>query len=284
MNIKTIEYIKCIMRGVSNIMTKKYSERIILRILIMLHRTTNEKDFTKEQVLEEEKNSQNVKNILQSLEFKTIFNSIISYFGKHLNTKLTTYCYDLDNCKENCIDKNFIGKEVKRYESALKGSYKGVCQVIQFYEFALSISSESFFKQDNELSLSLIHLRNFLINLTSRILNQPYFGYIETMLNHIHTTGYELIDLVDLAVNFVLTCSKGENEQLFIEFIVNTKEIFIHTLINIYSYEYNIIINKILLKVSSHLQQIKINYKKYNVIINKLKEKRNNFEKESIIN
>ena len=282
--IKNVEYIKCIMRGVSNIMTKKYSERIILRILIMLHRTTNEKDYTKEQVLEEEKNSQNVKNILQSQEFKTIFNSIISYFGKHLNTKLTTYCYDLDNCKENCIDKNFIGKEVKRYESALKGSYKGVCQVIQFYEFALSISSESFFKQDNELSLSLIHLRNFLINLTSRILNQPYFGYIETMLNHIHTTGYELIDLVDLAVNFVLTCSKGENEQLFIEFIVNTKEIFIHTLINIYSYGYNIILKKMELKDSPHLQKMKINYEKYNVIINELKEKRNNFEKESILN
>ena len=160
---------------------------------------------------------------MQSQEFQTIFDSIISYFGKHLNTKLTTYCYDLDICKEQCIDKNFIGKEIKRYESALKSSYKGVCSVIQFYEFALSISSKSFFNQDNEISLSLIHLRNFLINLTSRILNQPYFSYIETMLNHIHTNGYELIELVDLAINFVLTCSKGGNKQLFIEFIVNTK-------------------------------------------------------------
>ena len=282
--IKNIDYIKYIMRGVSNIMTKKYSERIILRILIMLHRTTNEKEFTKDQVLDEEKNNQNVTNILQSLEFKTIFNSIISYFGKHLNTKLTTYCYDLDNCKENCIDKNFVGKEIKRYESALKASYKGVCQVIEFYEFALSISSESFFKQDNEVSLSLIHLRNFLINLTSRILNQPYFEYIETMLNHIHTNGYELIDLVDLAINFVLTCSKGENKELFIEFIVNTKEIFIHTLVNIYSYGYNIIMKKMEIKDSPHLQKMKINYENYNEIINELKEKRNNFEKESILN
>ena len=282
--IKNLEYIKYIMKGVSNIMTKKYSERIILRILLMLHRTTDEKEFTKEQIEEEEKNSENVKNILQSNEYYEIFKSIISYFGKHLNSKLTTYCYDLDNCKEKCIDKNFVGKEFKRYESALKNSYKGVISVIQFYEFALSISSESFFKQDNEVSLSLIHLRNFLINLTSRILDQPYFGYIETMLNHIHTNGYELSDLVDSAINFVLTCCKGDNKQLFVEFIVNTKEIFIHTLINIYSYGYDIIIKKMEQKESPHLQKMKNNYEKYNELVNELKEKRNNFEKESIKN
>ena len=282
--IKNLEYIKYIMKGVSNIMTKKYSERIILRILLMLHRTTDEKEFTKEQIEEEEKNSENVKNILQSNEYYEIFKSIISYFGKHLNSKLTTYCYDLDNCKEKCIDKNFVGKEFKRYESALKNSYKGVISVIQFYEFALSISSESFFKQDNEVSLSLIHLRNFLINLTSRILDQPYFGYIEIMLNHIHTNGYELSDLVDSAINFVLTCGKGDNKQLFVEFIVNTKEIFIHTLINIYSYGYDIIIKKMEQKESPHLQKMKNNYEKYNELVNELKEKRNNFEKESIKN
>ena len=282
--IKNVDYIKFIMKGVSNIMTKNHSERIILRILIMLHRTTNEKEFTKEQIIEEEINNENVKNILQSDEYKNIFKSIISYFGKHLNTKLTTYCYDLDNCKEQCIDKNFIGKEIKRYESSLKNSYKGVCSVIQFYEFALSISSESFFKNDNEVSLSLIHLRNFLINLTSRILDQPYFGYIETMLNHIHSSGYELIDLVDLAINFVLICGKGENKQLFIEFIVNTKEIFVHTLINIYSYGYDIILKKLEKKESPHLQKMKINYQKYNELVTELKEKRNNLEKESIKN
>ena len=282
--IKNSDYIKNIMKGVSNITEKKYSERIILRILVMLHRTTNEKEFTKEQILEEEKNTENVKNIFQSNEYKNIFKSIVAYFGKHLNTKLTTYCYDLDNCKEQCIDKNFVGKEVKRYESALKSSYKGVCLVIQFYEFALSISSESFFKQENEVSLSLIHLRNFLINLTSRILDQPYFGYIETMLNHIHTNGYELIDLIDLAVNFVLTCGKGENKELFIQFIVNTKEIFIHTLINIYSYGYKIILEKIEKKESSYLQKMKINYEKYNDLVTELKEKRNNLEKENIKN
>ncbi|MBQ3640559.1 hypothetical protein II906_01295, partial [bacterium] len=50
-----------------------YSERIILRILLMLHRTTDEKEFTKEQIEEEEKNSENVKNILQSNEYYEIF-------------------------------------------------------------------------------------------------------------------------------------------------------------------------------------------------------------------
>ena len=127
-------------------------------------------------------------------------------------------------------------------------------------------------------------IRNFLINLTTRILNQPYFGYIETMLNHIHTSGYELIDLVDLAINFILTCGKGENKELFIEFIVNTKEIFIHTLVNIYSYGYEIILKKIELENNPYLQKMKNNYEKYNELINILVEKRNNFEKESILN
>ena len=282
--IKKYYYIEFIMKGISNILTKANSERIILRILTILHMTTNEKEFTKEEIEEEERNTENVKKILQSSEYKTIFKSIISYFGKHLNSKLTTYCYDLDNCKQYCIDKNFEGKEINRYESALKSSYKGMCSVINFYEFALNISPETFFHA-NELSLSLIYLRNFFINLTTRILDQPYFGYLEKMLNHIHTNGYELIDLVDYAINFVLTCKSGSDKKLFIEFIVNTKEIFIHTLINIYSYGYNIISNKIDKENNNkQYKMIQKKYEEYKELVYELKEKRSNLEKENINN
>ena len=172
------------MKGISNIIVKNNSKRIILRILTILLRTTNEKEFTKEEIEEEERNKENVRKILKSDEYKGIFISIISYFGKHLNSKLTSYCYDLDNCKQYCIDQNFTNKENNKYISALKTSYKGICSVIHFYQFAISISPDVFFKK-SEVSLSLIYLRNFFINLTSRILDQPYFGYIETMLNYI---------------------------------------------------------------------------------------------------
>ena len=284
--IKRYYYIEFIMKGISNIMTKNNADRIILRILTIIHKTTNEKEFTKEEILDEEINSQNVKKILKSEEYKTIFKSIISYFGKHLNSKLTTYCYDLDNCKQYCIDKNFKGKEINRYEAALKSSYKGMCSVINFYEFALDISPESFFQKNEELSLSLIYLRNFFINLTSRILDQPYFGYIEQMLNHIHANGYELIDLVDSAINFVLTCKSGSEKNLFIEFIVNTKEIFIHTLINIYSYGYNIMTQKIEKEKenNSHYKIMQKKYEEYKELVYELKEKRNMFENENIKN
>ena len=281
--IKRYYYIEFIMKGISNIMEKNNAERIILRILTILHKTTNENEFTKEEIEDEERNSQNVKKIFQSNEYKIIFKSVISYFGKHLNSKLTTYCYDLDNCKQYCIDNNFQGKEVNKYESALKSSYKGMCSVINFYEFALSISPESFF-QTNELSLSLIYLRNFFINLTSRILDQPYFGYIETMLNHINSKGYELIDLVDSAVNFVLTCRSGADKNLFFEFIVNTKEIFIHTFINIYSYGYKIIMNKIDKENNSRYKIMQKKYEEYKELVYELKEKRNEFENENIKN
>ena len=279
--IKKYHYIKFIMRGITNIMEKNNSERIILRILTILHKNTNDKELTKEEIKEEEINNQNVINILQSHEFKEIFKSIISYFGKHLNLKLTTYCYNLDNCKQYCIDKNFKGKDINKYESALKSSYKGMCSVINFYNFALSISPESFF-QTNEFSLSLIYLRNFLINLTSRILDHPYFDYIEQMLNHIHTNGYELIDLVDSAINFVMTCKSGSD--LFVEFIVNTKEIFIHTLINIYSYGYNIICKKKEKENNSYYTILLKKYEEYKEFVCELKEKRNTFENESVKN
>ena len=283
--IKNDHYIEYIMRGVANIMHRKFSERIILRILTIIHKTTNDKEYTKEEIAEEEKNTENVKKILQSDEYKDVFKSIISYFGKHLNSKLTSYCYDLDNCKQYCIDKNFKGKDSHRYESALKSSYKGMCSVINFYDFALSISPQSVFQTNDELSLSLIYFRNFFINLTSRILDHPYFDYIEQMLNHIHAKGYELIDLVDSAVNFVMTCKKGSNENMFIEFIVNTREIFIHTLINIYSYGYNIINEKIEKeKENDRYKKMKKKYEEYKELVCELKEKRNAFENESVKN
>ena len=284
--IKKYNYIEYIVKGISNIMNKNNFERIILRILTILLRRTNEKEFTKEEIEEEEKNSENVRKILKSNEYKSIFKSIISYFGKHLNSKLTTYCYDLDNCKQYCIDQNFKNKETNKYISSLKTSYKGMCSVIHFYEFAISISPDIFFKT-GEVSLSLIYLRNFIINLTSRILDQPYFGYIETMLNYIHSDGYELIDLVDSAINFVLTCKSGSNNQnLFIEFIINTKEIFIHTLINIYSYGYNIISKKIDKenKNTEHYKIMQKKYEEYKELVYHLKEKRNTFENENIKN
>ena len=279
--IKKYNYIEYIMKGISNIMNKNNAERIILRLLTILHRTTNESQFSKEEILEEEQNSQNVKKILQSEKYKTLFKSIISYFGKHLNTKLTVYCYDLDNCKQYCIDSGFKGKDINKYESAIKSSFKGICSVINFYEFALSIFSESFF-QTNEFSLSLIYLRNFLINLTSRILDQPYFGYIETMLNHIHNENYNLSELVDSAVNFVVTCKRGSDKNLFIEFVVNTKEIFIHTLINIYSYGYDIIKKKVEKEKNVHYEIMQSKYEEYKELVYELKDKRNAFENENI--
>ena len=105
------------------------------------------------------------------------------------------------------------------------------------------------------------------------------------MLNHIHAKGYELIDLVDSAVNFVMTCKKGSNENMFIEFIVNTREIFIHTLINIYSYGYNIINEKIEKeKENDRYKMMKKKYEEYKELVCELKEKRNTFENESVKN
>jgi hypothetical protein len=105
------------------------------------------------------------------------------------------------------------------------------------------------------------------------------------MLNYIKSNGYELIDLVDSAIDFVLTCKSCSNKNLFIEFILNTKEIFIHTLINIYSYGYNIITNKIEKENDKEHYKIKQKkYEEYKELVSDLKEKRNTFENENIKN
>ena len=105
------KYIKSIIIGMNKIMTNQGTEGIILRILTILLKEPNsdeqEFELQNENAIEYEKNSKILKRILELVDIKPAFDSLISYFSKHLNTKLTTYCYDLDNCKQYCIDGNF---------------------------------------------------------------------------------------------------------------------------------------------------------------------------------
>ena len=286
--LKNDLYITKIISGISNIVNYNNTERIILRIITILGSTTfeNLKDYTKDELSEEENYKQNTINILNKYEYKTIFSNIIHYLCKNLNAKLTLYNDDLSTCKHYCIDLNFIGNDVPRYNNNLKSSLKAVISVINFYEFILNISLESFFNSII-LDIPLIYIKNFFVTLTSRILDQPYFSQLEKVLNHIYIndTKFYLLDLFYSTVNLFLLCKDKEN-KLFVDFIVTTKNILLKPLLEVYNYGIKIINEKIELKNESlpFYQKMKTKFEEYKLIIDNLEEKRKIYDEEYIKN
>ena len=185
--LKNENYIKKIIKGISNIINVNNAERIIVRILKVLQRTpyANEKFYNKEELQEMDNNINNLRTILGGNEYKTGFYSIIKAFSKNLNLKISTYKTNIDNCKQYCLDLNFVGNDLERYIQHLKSSFKDVILIIHYYEFILNISQENFFNSDF-LDLPLIYIRQFFISITKNILKEPYIGYLEKMLNYIY--------------------------------------------------------------------------------------------------
>jgi len=277
--LKNETFIRYIIKGISNISANNNAERIILRILTVFQRTINEneKEFTKVELEEEEKNRENIKNIFNIYENKIIFFDIIHKFCKSLNLKLKTYCTDLENCKHYCINSNFFG-DISRYNNNLKSSFKAIISVINIYEFLLNVSQECFFNTEI-IDLPLIYIRNFFVTLTSKILDQPYFGYLEKVLNYMCIKKSYILNLINSVVNLILIC-KNEDKKLFIDFIVSTKSILIKPLLDIYNYGINIINNEIKNESSPFYENMKEKYEEYKNLINELEQKRKIYEEE----
>ena len=278
--IKNENYIKYIIKGVSNIVTNNNAERIVLRILTVLQRTIidNEKEFTEDELKEEEKNRENIINMLKSDQYKKIISSIIKEFCKNLDLKLATYSSNLDTCKHYCIDTDFKGYDVNRYNNALKTSFKSVISIINFYEFIISISEEIFFNIET-LEQPLIFTRNFFVFLSTHIIGQPYFGYLEKVLNYIYIKGAHLNELFDSIVNLILNC-KNKNKKSFIEFIASTRNILLKPLSDVYKYGIDYLNKKIENENRPYYQYMLKKYEEYKEIMIDLEQNRKDYEKE----
>ena len=278
--IKNEKFINNIMKGIANIITHSNAERIILRILTIIQRTTREnlKEFSFEEILEEENNRNKIKTILNTDEYKVIFFEIAHNFCKNLNSKLIIYNEDLDNCKRYCIDSNFAGNDISRYNNNLKSSLKGVISLINFYEFMLNISQESFLNTET-LDLPLVYVRNFFVTLTTKILEKPFFDYLEKILNYIYIKDSILIDLLNAVVNLLLICKKPDN-GLFIDFLVSTRNILIKPLLNVYNVGIEIINSKIENENCPFYQDMRNKYEEYKELINELDAKKKIYEEE----
>ena len=270
--LKKEEYIKKIIKGISNIFNVNNSERIILRILKVLQRTsfTNEKLFNIEEIKQSDKDKEFIRKILSGNEFKIIIYSIIKYFGQNLNAKLNTYKTNLDNCKQYCLDLNFMGNDLERYITNLKSSFRDIILILHYYEFILNISQENFFNSDF-LDLPLIYIRRFFISLTKNILQEPYIGYLIKMLNYVYMKDIKINEMTDSIVNLILVI-REENKKSFIDFMVSTKEILINPLLDLYKYKYE--------ANTPYEENMNNKYEQYKILIEEINTKRNEYEEE----
>ena len=282
--LKNENFIKYIIKGILNISSNNNAERIILRILTVIQRTIreNEEEFNQEDINEEVKHKENIKNILNTNIYKKDINILIYNFCKNLNLKLKTYCDNLNNCKNYCIDTNFNGADVNRHSSNLKAALKGVISLINFYEFILYIYPDNYF-DENTLNLPLVYITNFFVTLTSHILDQPYFGYLEKILNYIYLKESNLIDLIYSIINLFLIGNKGKTE-LFINFIVTTRGVLIKPLLNIYDIGIEIINNKLKDGNNSpYYNNVIEKFEEYKNLLNDLEQKKKLFEEQYLV-
>ena len=274
MILKNGNYIKKIIKGISNIINVNNSERIVIRILRVLQRTTyeNEKIYNKEELKEMDENINNLGALLSTNEFKSIFYSIKKNFCKNLNLKFNTYKTNIDNCKQYCLDLNFAGNDLERYINNLKTSFKDAIVIINYYEFILNVSQENFFNSDF-LDLSLIYIRQFFILLIKNVLQEPYIGYLNKMLSYVYMKDFKINQLADSIINLILII-KSENKQSFINFIISTKDILIDPLLDLYKYKYQ--------SNSDYEEYMNKKYDTYKTLMEEIKKLKNEYEEEKM--
>jgi hypothetical protein len=272
--LKNENYIKKIIKGVSNIINVNNAERIIVRILKVLQRTpyANEKLYNKEELQDLDNNINNMRTILGGNEYKAMFYSIIKTFCKNLNLKIATYKTCIDHCKQYCLDLNFVGNDLERYIHNLKSSFKDVILLIHYYEFILNISQENFFNSDF-LDLPLIYIRQFFISLTKNILKEPYIGYLEKMLNYIYMKDININEMIDSIIN-LFSIINQENKESFINFMVSTNEILIDPLLDLYKYKY--------VSNSPYEEYMNNKYDEYKELLEQIKKLRSEYNQEKI--
>ena len=81
----------------------------------------------------------------------------------------------------------------------LKVSFKDIITIIYYYEFLINISQENFFNSEF-IDIPLIYIRHFFISLTKNILQEPYIGYLNKLLEYIY--------LKDIKINEISTYNK----------------------------------------------------------------------------
>ena len=115
------------------------TRNIILKNDEYIKKIIKGKLFNKEELEEGDNIRINLRNILGVDEYKNIIYSIIKMFSKELNSKINAYKTNLDNCKQYCLDLNFVGNDLERYIQKLKVSFKDIITIIYYYEKIKSI-------------------------------------------------------------------------------------------------------------------------------------------------
>lgn len=197
-NNKTI--INYINKGIKKTILSSISSEKQVKFLgniILLHIYSNEKIFE----IEEYASLINNNIITQFIHF-------IEEYSRNLNATMTNYFSVLDLCKELIIKEKCQNCEWFSMLTELKKSYKSLYKQILIYEFTITYLPSEFFEYK---SLIWIQFKSFLVNLTSRILCEPYISELELYLLKYNNSKRSLIKIATI-IGGIFICIK-RNKQ-----------------------------------------------------------------------
>ena len=206
-----------------------------------------------------------VTNFFSRPKNATIITNFLTNFSSLVNDKMTSYINNLENCTENIIKKDYFCKDKEILCHYLKQALVSMSICINVYSFIIQTNSSIFF--DSKSFLVLVQFKMFLKNLASRIINEPYIGYLidlstRTFCLHNELTNNLLFPIIEL----FLSMKSQSNFEQFSNMIIQNEEIFIQPFIdlphnfNIKNYSkqfesYNEIVSDIKAKKHLHCQE-----------------------------
>ena len=257
--LKNVGNISILMETVLPLLDNKELEKYIIKIIGNIRHTL---DTTNKMI-----NVNAVKTYFSNSENLKIINDFLTHFSSLVNEKMTSYINNLENCTDNIIKANYVCNNKEILCQYLKHALVSMSTCINVYSFIIEINSTIFF--DNKNSLISIQFRMFLKNLASRIINEPYIGYIIDLSQHTSclrndVKRYVLFPIIEMFLNM----KSQSNFDSFNQMIIQNDEIFIQPFIDL-PHKF---------KLSNYSKEFEV----YNKIVTDIKEKKHLHNKESI--
>lgn len=209
---------------------------------------------------------------------KKILQKLFINFASFTNEKMTAYVYYLDYCTEKILNSIFpcLNKEI--YIQYLLKNFNDLRLCVKVYEFGFQVSADTFFEDPK--SLVFVQFKKFLINLSNRIIAEPYFSeFSELTKKSLAFKGSDAFFFFIAIVGIFTAINRSKYKEDFDEKISSIDEIHIIPFIDLEKKIKNI------LEFSSKSQKFE-NEKiakeilEYNDILYRMKQKKEEYQKQ----
>ena len=219
------KYVNQVMQALVNSIEKEDYSKYVVKIIGRL--VTN--SCFHSTIVKKEKILANPIEIFKNQENEKLFKKFIISFSNYLNKKMTNYILNLEYCKDNLIDKNFVNDSTHLCMISIKKAFLSMCICINIYEFGIKVYPQLFF---DKTTIYYLQFKNFLVNLSSRIINEPYITYITTIFNHYKHNSNLLLVLGFSVMGLFLSLKDTEHFESFVKVVTEVDEIFVHPFID----------------------------------------------------